>query len=370
MSGILMTLEAFEIILPLPKQLQLGEIVIPHREYTIVRAHDGDGFVGTAYGLSRNAPVAATIQKTVAPFLEGQPLDTYDTLYARTVKANVPLGTNGIFWRALSLADCAIYDLLAQRAKKPLYAFLGGQHQITPTVLVGGYPLPSETAVSLTEEIQFLAAYNPAGIKIGSASDYAKDTERLETCRQAMPDGPPLMIDLYWNAPDAIALGEEAQKWTPFNMGWIEDPFPFDDFESISHLAKTLPYPVAVGDEQSGSRHFERLMDDGDVSVLRLDATVCGGIKTFIDICERAAKRNVPVSSHVYQFLHAQLAAAVPNVKWIECILPELGLESIHLLWESEMTWKDGGFEPRRNPGVGYQWDEDAITYYRQKSDN
>ena len=368
MSGTLISLDAFEIILPLPKQLQLGEIVIPHREYTIVRAHDGDGFMGTAYGLSRNAPVAATVQKTVAPFLESKPLAAYDALYARAVKANTPLGTNGIFWRALSLADCAIFDLMAQRAKKPLYEFLGGQHRITPTMLVGGYPLPEETAVSLTEEIQFLAAYSPAGIKIGSASDYAKDTERLRTCRQAMPDGPPLMIDLYWNASDATTLGAEAQKWAPFNMGWIEDPFPFDDFENIAQLAKMLPFPVAVGDEQSGSRHFERLMDDGHVSVLRLDATVCGGVKSFIHVCEQAAKRNIPVACHVYHFLHSHLAAAMPTVKWIELILPELGLESIHLLWEADLPWQDRGLGPNQKPGVGYQWDEDALSYYRQHS--
>lgn len=366
MSGILTKLEAFEIILPLPKQLQLGEIVIPHREYTIVRAHDGDGNVGTAYNLSRNAPVAATVQKTVAPFLEGKPFADYDALYAQAVKANTPLGTNGIFWRALSLADCAIHDLLAQRANMPLYEFLGGDFQVTPTMLVGGYPLPSETAVSLTEEIQSLASCNPSGIKIGSASDYAKDTKRLRTCREAMPDGPPLMIDLYWNASDAASLGVEAQKWAEFNMGWIEDPFPFDDFENISQLAKMLPYPVAVGDEQSGTRHFERLMDDGLVSVLRLDATVCGGVKAFVQICKQAAKRNIPVSCHVYQFLHTQLAAAIPNVKWVEVILPKLGLESIHLVRTSDLTWQDGGFAPSKKPGVGYEWDEDALAYYRQ----
>lgn len=368
MSGILTKLEAFEIVLPLPKELRLGEIVIPHREYTIVRVHDGDGFVGTAYALSRNAPVAATVRKTIAPLWENQPLADYDALYTRAVKANAPLGTNGIFWRALSLTDCAIYDLLAQRAQQPLYAFLGGDYRITPTILVGGYPLPEETAASLGQEIEFLAAYKPAGIKIGSASDYAKDTERLHTCRQAMPDGPPLMIDLYWNATDATALGAEARKWEPLRMGWIEDPFPFDDFESIAQLAATLPFPVAVGDEQSGVRQFQRLMGVGKVGVLRLDATVCGGVGAFIHICAQAAARNIPVSCHVYHHLHTHLAAAVPNVKWVESILPELGLESSHLVWESDLPWQENGLGPSQSPGVGYQWDEDALRYYRQKS--
>lgn len=365
MNNILQRLEAFEIILPLPKPLRLGEMVIPHREYTLVRAYDAEGRAGTAYGLSRNAPVAATVRKTIAPFLEQRSLAAYDSHYKTAVNANIPLGTNGVFWRALSLADCAIHDLLAQQAGQPLCRYLGGGPRVTPTILVGGYPLPDETAVSLGDEIAYLAGFQPAGIKIGSCSAYDRDTRRLETCRRAMPDGPPLMIDLYWQASDAHALADEAQKWAPFNMGWIEDPFPFDDFENIATLAERLSYAVAVGDEQSGERHFQRLMDMGHVGVLRLDATVCGGVQSFLRICEWAQERNIPVATHVYHFLHAQLASVAPNVKWIECILPELGLESIHLLWQKNLPWDEGGLEPGVAPGVGYAWDEEAIAYYR-----
>jgi hypothetical protein len=54
-------------------------------------------------------------------------------------------------------------------------------------------------------------------------------------------------------------------------------------------------------------------------------------------------------------------------VKWIECILPELGLESIHLLWKADLPWGQGGLGPGQMHGVGYQWDEDAIAHYRHR---
>src|SRR5690606_31774883 len=114
---------------------------------------------------------------------------------------------------------------------------------VVPTILVGGYPLPDETASSLAEQMSLMGAYHPAGIKIGSCSDYARDTARLAACREAMPAGPPLMIDLYWNARDAEALAAEAVTWAAYDMGWIEDPFPFDDFHSLATLADALPFP-------------------------------------------------------------------------------------------------------------------------------
>ena len=148
-------------------------------------------------------------------------------------------------------------------------------------------------------------------------------------------------------------------------MLWLEDPFPFDDFENMAALADALPYPVGTGDEQSGVRHFTRLMDQGHQNVIRLDATVCGGVRAFIEIANRAAARNIPISCHVFSHLHTQLAAAIPAVKWVEYMLPESNVESIHLVWNSNLEWRDGGLVPASLPGVGYDWDYEAVEHYQ-----
>jgi D-arabinonate dehydratase len=366
MTGIIRKVEAFECILPLPKPLKLGEATIPHREYVFVRVHDEDGNFGTGFALTRNAPVALSVLRNVAPFWEGKSFDEYETFYERTVRANAPLGTNGIFWRALSLTDCALHDLLAQRAGKPLAEYLGKTLQATPTMLVGGYPSPDETFENLKDQMKTFAGFLPNGVKIGSSSNYSQDTLRLKACREALPESIPLMIDLYWNAKNAASLLPEAKKWGEFNMGWIEDPFLFDDFENVSELATHLPYPVAVGDEQSGIRHFTKLMDVGRIGVVRLDATVCGGVQAFLKIAALAAERNLWVSCHVYHHLHVQLASVIPNGRWLEYFLPSFGLDSIQLVWNSDLDWKDGALVPPQKNGMGYDWNEDALKHYRK----
>ncbi len=360
MSGIIARIEAFEVILPLPKPLRLGAMFIPHREYALVRMVDGEGNVGTAFSLSRNAPIGATVKKTIAPYWDKRTLDDHDALYAQTVKANVCLGTNGIFWRSLSLVDCALYDLLAQRAGQPLWKYLGGSLKEIPVMQVGGYPSPEETRESLSQQIQEMAAHKPNGIKIASCSDHAHDTERLKICREAIPDGTPLMIDLHWNGGDADSLLKESRKWEAFNMGWVEDPFAFDDFENLAKLADELSYPVAVGDEQSGVRHFRRLIEQGRIDIVRLDPHVCGGIRAFREIARVAAQHERLVACHGSLQLNAHLAAAIPNVRWVEYLPPDL--EPVNVLFTADLEPQHGYLSLGKTPGVGYEWNESAIT--------
>jgi D-galactarolactone cycloisomerase len=362
-------IDAFEVTLPLPRPLQLGSMYIPHREYSIVRTYDAEGNVGTAYHLSRNAPVAATVLKTVAPHWSGQPLDAHEACYDHTVRANVTLGTNGIFWRALSLVDCAVHDLLAKRAELSLVRYLGGVPRPIPAMLVGGYPSANETAESLTDEMLRYAAYRPTGIKLGSTLDWQRDTQRLTTARRVVPESIPLMMDFYWGVQEVKPFVAAARGWAELNMGWIEDPVAFDDDDSLAHIVDQLPYPVAVGDEQSGLRRFTQLMDRGRVGIVRLDATVCGGVRGFLAIARAAAERGLKVACHVHAHLHTQLACAVPNVGWVEYMPQEGGLESAHLLWTHDLTWQDGALITTDTDGIGYSWEEAALADYRARSE-
>ena len=366
MSAILTNIEAFELKLPLPRPLRLGSIIISEREYVIVRLYDNEGNQGTAHGLSRNAPVSATIHRTIAPIWEEQLLEDHQTFYQRAVSTNSMLGTNGVFWRALSLADCALFDLLARRAGLPMGEYLGGHPKPVPANLVGCYPTDDENPGSLADEVAELASFMPYAIKIASCSNYTHDTERLRICRSAIPQGPPLILDLYNHAEDVPSLLAEARNWEAFNLAWIEDPFAFDDYHSLALLGSELSCPVAAGDEQSGYRHFQRLIREGHVGILRLDATVCGGVRAFLAMAEMAAQHGIPVAGHVFHHLHSQLACAVPNLKWVESFLPHHGYESIHLVWHSDLEWNHGNFLLADRPGIGIEWDENAIKHYRR----
>ncbi|MCF7568816.1 mandelate racemase/muconate lactonizing enzyme family protein [Sabulilitoribacter arenilitoris] len=366
MKNTITKIESFYVRVPLGRPLKLGAIEIPDRHYVIVRIYDEAGNVGTSYGLSRNAPVAEVVHNNIIPIWKGKSLDNHEELYNLTTKANVCLGTNGIFFRALSLFDCALYDLLAIREKQPLYKYLGGESKAIPTMLVGGYPTSNETEETLADEMELYATYNPAGVKIASTTDAFKDGERLRTCRKYLPMSIPLMIDCVWGQTDAKTYAVEVQKWEDLNMKWIEDPFLTDDYENIRYLSENTKIDIAVGDEQSGYLNMLRLMDQGKVNVLRLDATVCGGVRTFIKIAKAAYQRGIPVACHVFHQLHLHLACAVPGVDIIEYMLPESDIESYQRLWDNDLVLENGTFTPTENPGVGTAWNEEFIIRYKE----
>jgi D-arabinonate dehydratase len=364
LSGSICGIEAFELAVPLPQPLQLGAIVIRQREYVLVRVH-GANKTGTAIGLTRNAPIVATVLRTVAPFYQDGQISQCQLLYDRAVAANVCLGTNGIFWRALSLVDCAIHDLVGQIVDQPLGVLLGGQMRPVPCLFVGAYPHQGETTRSLRAEIRQMVESGPSAIKIGSAGDARRDTGRLRSCHDEMPDQLKLAIDLYWQFQSISELLEYALQWREFRMLWIEDPIRFDDYASAALLAEQLPYPLAIGDEQAGLLHFERLMDQGRIGIVRLDATVCGGITGFRSIAAAAARRNIPISCHIFPEMHAQLAALVPGVQWVEMFPSWNGIDSMHMLLVSQPIIENGCYVPSEHPGLGYQWDESALRRFR-----
>ena len=357
-------LSAYAVRVPLERPLLLSNQTIAARDYVIVEAVDDQGMMGRAIGYSRGAPVETVVDRMLVPSWQGTELDDYASLYDRTVRMHSMQGSHGIFWRAVSLADCAVHDLLAMRAGLPLAEFLGGAIATVTTTLAGCYPVAGETHETIATLMRRMDSFQSSGIKLTGSGDLARDTERLRQCRAALTSDTPLIIDLYNSAPDAAVLLPFAQRWTEFGMGWLEDPYGFDDFGELARLAERLAYPVGVGDEQAGLAHFRNLVDFGRIGVVRLDATACGGITGFLRIARMATTRGLPISCHVFHHLHAQLAAVVPNCS-VEYMLPETGVDAVHLLLRRDLTWHEKGLVPASHPGVGYSWDENALKQFR-----
>ncbi|MBC7814549.1 MAG: hypothetical protein H7175_25565, partial [Burkholderiales bacterium] len=101
------TIEAFECRIPLAKPFDLGIFHIAHRDYTVVRIRTASGLEGVSYSLSRNAEVAATVRRNVAPSWIGQSAHLVEKHWQRAYDVNLPAGQRGVFSRALSLADIA-----------------------------------------------------------------------------------------------------------------------------------------------------------------------------------------------------------------------------------------------------------------------
>ena len=80
-----------------------------------------------------------------------------------------------------------------------------------------------------------------------------------------------------------------------------------------------------------------------------------GGITPWLKVAHLAETFNVEVCPHFLMELHVSLAAAIPNGRFVEYI-PQL-----RAITTTEMAVQDGHAVVPNTPGIGIDWDRDAM---------
>jgi L-alanine-DL-glutamate epimerase-like enolase superfamily enzyme len=92
---------------------------------------------------------------------------------------------------------------------------------------------------------------------------------------------------------------------------------------------------------------------------VQADVARIGGITPWLKVAHLAETFNIDICPHFLMEIHVSLTAAVPNARWVEWI-PQL-----EPITTSRMTVKDGYAIPPASPGIGIDWDWQAIEKAR-----
>jgi D-arabinonate dehydratase len=356
---------AMRCVVPLARPLQLGSAVVDSRDYIVVEVTTSDGIVGRAIGNGRNAPVDAFVRDVFAPLVIGlDPLRT-EQVWARMYYGCLPIGQRGASMTALSLVDICCWDIKAQAAGMPLATLLGGYRDEVAVSIAGGYPELTPDAESVKEEVAGFVDAGYRSIKLASHGTPA-DTARLAAARQAGGDDIDLIVDVHWTWRDLRTAVRCARGWEEFDLTWLEDPFPARLAALVEPFRQAVDIPLGLGEDRAGLDDFTALLDL-DVDVVRVDATVCGGITEFLRVAALAAARGRPVSPHVFAEIHVHLAAALPNVIGVEMVDPRSGVTPIDRLLQP-IDVRDGMTAPPDRAGIGLAFDGAALERYRLPS--
>ncbi len=349
--------------LPLPSPLRLGAMEIREREYAAVEVETDDGHVGKAYCLTRNAPVAACVERLIAPVVVGRAADA-EALWDACSRATAAAGRTGLVVKALGLVDVALWDIAAQIVGVPLWRHLGATTPTAPAMLVAAYPVADRSPESLAADV---IRYGNAGyelLKIARDPEPARMRSLLETAAEGLPDGARLVVDagFGWRSSDE-ALAEIA-RWGDTPLAWLEDPLVPEDAEGCAAIRRNGPYPVGVGDEVSHIGTFRALLDAQALDVLRLDVLAIGGVTPARRVQELAAGAELPVSFHVYPEVSVHLAAGAPGslVETFDPDLPEGNpLDPAHRLSTGGPVLAAGLATAPDAPGLGFELDWDLF---------
>ncbi len=345
-----------------------GTWIMRHREFFLVRVDAESGLSGFAYALTRDGPLAAIVERTIAPQYLEQPVDDPDASFFRALWANNAVHASGIGMRALSVVDCAAWDLAAKAKGQNITAYLGGERRRMPVTGIVGYP-PSISPDATVAQIRGLWDQGWRRFKLPIAPTRDDSIARLRAARDAFPDAW-LGIDanfLHKTATDAIEFGKRLDG---LGIGWFEDIVPPGDAQMVRDIREGISTPVAMGDEQGGSYHPQALLKYDAVDFNRLDATTNGGITRLRGILATVKAHGNGITTHMYPHIHSQVLGALGYTEApIEWGIPNTG---VHPMDDPliQPVVRDGLMDPLPDlPGFGTLVDPAWIATQAQVTD-
>ncbi len=259
---------------------------------------------------------------------------------------------------ALAAIDTALWDIKCQLAQQPLWMLAGGARDRVPLYDTEGGWLQLSIEELVAGARQSVANGWPGvKIKVGKP-DAQEDVERLTAVREAIGASTHLMVD----ANQSLTVAEakrRARLFEPLDLFWFEEPLPAEDISGHVQLAASTSLPIAVGESIYSPSHFREYLAAGACGIVQVDVARIGGITPWLKTAHLAETFNVKVAPHFLMELHVSLAAAVPNALYVEHI-PQL-----RRLTTRDITIEQGHALPSNEPGLGIDWDEDALQALR-----
>jgi L-alanine-DL-glutamate epimerase-like enolase superfamily enzyme len=345
---------AAECKIPLPRPIKLGPVEIKTRDFVVLRLKAEDESFGDAIGYPRGTALFESL-RLLSRRIIGWEVSERRAFSEHTLSSLV----NGrpTFIRATSLIDIALWDIAAKSADQPLFRLLGGSRSKVPVMAVGGYYLQERSIEDVCDEIRGLVDSGHQRVKIMlSGADPGFD-ERYVDAVSRVSEGR-LGADAHWSWCSIAEAIRTCSLIDDVGLLFIEDPFGAYQWPLAFQLQSHLKTPVAMGEDMPDNVSLFGLTDR--LSVLRVDATTCGGIGPATDVIAAATLRGAAVLPHVFGQVHAQLAGAYSGIEAIEYIPQSTGADPLSLILRRNLKIEDGVLAIDEEPGAGIEvnWPE------------
>jgi len=262
---------------------------------------------------------------------------------------------------AISAVDIALWDILGQSAKQPVYRLLGGRTK--PRIPVYASRLYSVELEELAAEAKRYKeqGYKAMKLRFGwgptdGAAGMQRNLALVRTVREAVGEDVDVMADAYmgWTLDYAKRM---LPLLEPFHLRWLEEPVIPDDVHGYVDLKARARIPIAGGEHEFSLYGFRDLLEARAVDYLQFDTNRVGGISQARKISAMAEAYSIPVIPHAGQMhnYHVVMASLnCPMAEYFPIVDVEVGNELFWYLFEGEPKAKDGYIDlDDRVPGLG-----------------
>lgn len=321
---------------------------------------DGVAGLGFSYALKGGGRLAvAAVPDLAANHVIGKPADAPLATW-RSMNASLNRLGRGLHYLSMAAIDVALWDLHAKQRGVTLAEAMGGRPRAVPVYGSGGFT-PTQSPEDAAANAVALADRGFAMVKPRLTGNRA-DIARVQAVRDALPAAADICVDVTEKTDLNRALWL-ADALAEIGCLWFEEPLPAHDYAGYATLARASRVPLATGEHHQGAREVMPLFQAGAVSVIQPDLAMMGGLSECLRVAALAEHFGISVGPHFLPALFVHLAAAAPNVTWLE------DFPLLEPLFDIDVTVDaDQRMAPGDRPGHGLHWAEGARAEFARSA--
>jgi L-alanine-DL-glutamate epimerase-like enolase superfamily enzyme len=362
--------KAFPTSFPIPEanRVALGIGTAIKRDAVVVKVTTAGGLVGwgEAHHGRAHTAVAKLIETTLKQLVLNQDAGNVVGIWERMYRyqlASHGMGAGACL--AMSGIDMAIWDIRGKALGLPLYKLLGGTRKPI-AAYAGGVSLGYQPPGKLIEEARKSLDQGYKAIKLRVGDSPRNDIERMRAIRKEFGEDLVILTD----ANIGYEL-EDVRRVMPamdeLGIGWLEEPFPAPDYRSYREAKGCGRTPLAAGENHYTRFEFNRVIEDGAITILQPDLSKSGGITECLRIAALASAWKLPIHPHssMTGLNHAasiHFLAAIDNGGYFEGDVSRSNKFRDELVSNPGAIDKDGNVWPLEKPGLGLEVDENFLA--------
>jgi mandelate racemase len=351
------SLRATPVNVPLARPHPTASGVVESAPLVLLDLETDQGLVGRSYVFCYT-PIAlrpiADLIEALQSLIQGDPVAPL--ALAQKLQAIFRLlGPQGFTGIAIAAIDMAAWDVLAKSAGLSLTRLLGGQEKPIPAYHSLGMAGPEGAAQEAAESIGL--GFRCVKFKVGY-QQVEQDRAIIRAARNAASKDLQVMVDYNQSLSVPEAIGR-VQLLEDEALVWVEEPTRADDFAGHARIAAECRTPIQIGENLWGPHDLTKSLSAGASDFVMLDVMKIGGITGWLRAVSQTEAAGLPVSSHLFPELSAQLLAVCPQVHWLEY------QDWAAPILERPLEVKDGFALPQTEAGCGLVWKTDAVEHYR-----
>jgi mandelate racemase len=354
-------IRAMTVDVPMRHVLGTSQATVRSAPLMLVDVETEDGIVGHSY-LFCYVPAAArgiaAILEEIERLVKGEGVAPVEQ-WARLSKRFTLIGVQGVVRMAMAAFDVAAWDVLARRAGAPLATLLGAAPRAIRAYNSNGLGLMGPDALRRETDELLEGGFGGVKLRLGYPT-LAEDLAAVRAVRERLPQGVELMVD-YNQALTVEEAVERGHALDAEGLAWIEEPIRHDDYRGCARVAHALATPVQIGENFSQVHAMEEALEARACDLVMPDLERIGGVTGWQRAAVLAKTLAVPMSSHLFPEVSAQLLAATPTAHWLEYV------DWAAPLLQSPVKIVDGFAQPSNAAGNGLEWDRAAVERYRMR---